>query len=543
MSDILYLEHSKERHGFESAMKRVPASVTLITDPTKERLESELSRRRYDLVVTDAYFLKEDEDHEGGTSDDTYRLGDIVRQVRAVDNKRVQIAVLTDFSPSLLERHRYDLELVDYIWDKRAGPDFVYWQAKRILQENRKACPNHVLVDELLTILTFGEESRVMPWRNEMKGMLEAYRKSNLEAQQVADVKSSLRSIASIMGVDSSFDMVFKRIESAEILNIAADPLSWGHLRHVLNVFWLGYYLLNTGLFDLEIVAKQIFRHVIGYDTSKSTEQVNGAWFLAAIFHDVGLLGERAEAVVKRCNDVVDIYGIRAFKVSLANVCTEFGQSEKGQKVAGDLQTMILRNLTELYSWANKKNFQHFDHGFLSGLTLLELFASEGKSKICGEAAAIAATMHNVFNVGIEEERTLPFKFPRIDFEEYPLIALLVMCDQLEIWDRTTGVESEYSGTALECCELADIKTTTDPQSGHRQVSITLNYVPFRSVVPGDTMEKASKERIRSVLSGKVKPVLCRILFKPELKFGIEVKFRYNGRDDLDVWCASHEPE
>lgn len=538
MSDILYLEHSKERHGFESALKKVPAFVTLITEPTKERLEIELSRRRYDLVVTDAYFLREDEDHEGGTSDDTYRLGDIVRQVRAVDNKRVQIAVLTDFSTSLLDRHRDDLELVDYIWDKRATPDFVYWQAKRILQENRKAYPNYRLVDELLSILAVGEDSREMPWRVEMEGMLAAYRKSNLEAQQMAHVKESLRRIASILEVDSGFDMVFKKIESAEPLNIAADPLSWGHLRHVLNVFWLGYYLLNTGLFDLERVAKKVFRNAVNFDTTKSTELVNGAWFLASIFHDVGMLGQRADKVIERCNDVIEIYGIPEFKVSLANVCSQFGQSEKGKKITGDLQTMLLPNLTELYLWANNKNNQHFDHGFLSGLTILKLFGGEGKNKFCGEAAAIAAAMHNFLNVGIEEARKLSFQFPQIDFDDYPLIGLLVICDQLEIWDRTTGMENEYSGTALECCELAEIKTVRDQQSGHRQVSITLNYIPFRNVVPGDSMEGLSKEKIGSVLSGKVKPVLNRVSFKPELKFGIDVTFRYNGRNDLDVWRA-----
>ena len=71
----------------------------------------------------------------------------------------------------------------------------------------------------------------------------------NARNEQVYKSKEFLKEIAKVFNIDSQFIPLLDSIEKAEIFNIAGKPTSWGHLRHSINVYWLGYYLLNNDFF------------------------------------------------------------------------------------------------------------------------------------------------------------------------------------------------------------------------------------------------------------------------------------------------------
>jgi len=145
-----------------------------------------------------------------------------------------------------------------------------------------------------------------------------------------------------------------------------------------------------------------------------------------------------------------------------------------------------------------------------------------------GSAAALSVALHSLMNIGIKEGTSLPnkIKVPKIGFSSYPLAALLILCDQIQIWDRQTGYENDYGGLAIQSCELSDL-TTTKNNMGISEINIALNYVPFRSIVPNSPAWKRSNTDIAKIISDKVIPILDRIEISTEwkMKFGISFKF------------------
>jgi hypothetical protein len=533
MSNILYLEHTQERHGVVASLKQAGAHVDMIEEPTERLLSEKLRTSRYDIVITDAYFLKKDVDHVPGVEDGLYMLDQIVREVRKVDNKRVKIVVLTNFSSALLTNHKDDLDVVDYLWDKAsAGSDFIYWQVKRILEEQRKGLPEHKLVNTLLDLLS-GQEEIGQQWRERMIRMLESYRSSDLESQQIEDIKSHLIWLANELGFESEFSYIFNKVQAAESMNIAANPLAWGHLRHAINVFWLGYYFLNCGALDLKRIGDRIFGRRSAYDREKAGIAVNASWFLASLLHDIGLLGEKAPDLIERFNDIVKIYPLENAEMENPRGLKEYGKTASG--LMTQLLTMLDRDVVEYFDSLRNPKDAAIDHGILSSVTVLKLFGEKEPSRIYGEAAAAAIALHNVMNMGIEEEQSMPVKIPRIDFSNHPLAALLIICDQIEIWDRQTGYENDYSELALESCELSELILNTE-RAGGAEIALTLNYVPFKSIAPDDTAAKTSKRKILDILSRKVVPSLDRISIADDWHTKFKILFKYNGREDLRSW-------
>ncbi len=94
---------------------------------------------------------------------------------------------------------------------------------------------------------------------------------------------------------------LLRALMDTEALLLAANPRMRDHVRHAGNVFWLGYYLLNS----IEAVREPTQlpgAGEAGYAGSPLApfEQVNLAWLLAALLHDIGYLTERLERVEER---------------------------------------------------------------------------------------------------------------------------------------------------------------------------------------------------------------------------------------------------
>jgi len=538
MSNILYLEHTKARHGVEAALKYAGIHVDTVTEPDIKLLSEKLRVCRYDVVITDAFFLKEDADHVDGVDDGVYMLDKIVQEVRKVDNKRVKIVVLTNFSPALLTAHKDDLDAVDYLWDKASsGSDFIFWQITRILEEQKKGLPEHRLISKLIDLFS-KPEGKELPWNEHMKNMLDAYRGSNLESQQIKDIKIYVIKIANELGIESSFKHIFDKVESAETLNVAANPLAWGHLRHAINVFWLGYYFLNCGAFDIKKIGDRLFGNNLKYDREKARMAVNATWFLTSLLHDIGLLGEKASSLIDRCNNIIKIYPLENSEIICPTGIKKLG--DIAIHLADQVKTQLDKDVVTYFNSVYMQNKETIDHGVLSSLTILKLFDEKEIGCFYAAAAAAAAALHNCMNIGIEEEHASPINVPKIEFSSYPIAALLIICDQIEVWDRQTGYENDYNGLAIESCELSDL-TVKKNDKGISDISITLNYVPFKSIAPDDVAGRTSQQKINEIISGKIKPSLDRIKISDDWHIKINILFKYNGREDLSKWPGGGE--
>lgn len=528
---ILFIEHSKKIAGFKAAMESANAQVDVLSYPEEKKLRSMLADKHYDFVVTDAYFLPENEEHNYDNEEDgEYLLDKVITIVRDIDKKRIKIAVYTFFSNSLLQdpAKKLDLNHADYIWDKRVSSDnLIYWQVNRIHEEIDKKFPEHTLVDSLISLIS--NQSNI-PFVENLTKILSIYRQRAGEVEQIESVKTDLSKIAAEFELHNEFEILFKFIAKAEPINVAGNPSAWGHLRHVLNVYWLGYYLLNTGGINIE----NTFEHIINEDEYASlgikspidieykSKLINYIWFLSSLFHDVGLPAERVVKIAEESSDLLKIYHNLSLSLQLTtsvdsiydNLSNDFDQifsSIRGKKLNAWVSG-CRRKLRE----ENK-----LDHGLVSGATLFKLF---NKNKIIAEKCSSCVSVHNLVN------KFSTYNSQGVNFKKDPLACLLILCDQLEVWDRDTGLESYFSGLSIESYELRKLSYDKD----EKRYYLEINYVPYRFISPlGREMDKI-KDKLYEFLISHVEPTLNLIGFKDVFSTDITIGFFLDGR--IDVW-------
>ncbi len=525
---ILYIEHEPDREAMKQSMELVPAIVVMISNPIE--LEEKLKESHFDLIVTDAYFLSEGEEHTD-EEDGNYLLDKVVDTVRQFDSYRVKIAVLTHYSPHLLRSKKEDLERVDYVWNKSATPqDFLRWQIARIKDEIHKRFPEHALYYQLTTFLSDSGEHHAQ-WRNELLTMLEKYRMRSGEMEQVEGAYIHIIKIAQDLDIGDKFQELFDAFKEAETFNIAGKPTAWGHLRHVLNVFWLGYYMLNVNLFDFEKIGAAIFPGHSFASKDELVRHINAAWFITAMLHDIGLLGGRMGDLLTRFNNLLAIYPHVNLTISepkdLGNIASKVYDASNDVLSYFDegLKNILTKNIYDVT--------RGIDHGILSALTVMSFFKDTMLSNHVVRAAAAAMFLHNIVRPkkggATKQEGTYPTE---LEFRKYPLASLLLICDQIEVWDRQTGQESRLSEIALDCAELSSLRYNENLLEG------VINYVPFRSIAPRAVeMEKITK-KLQEIINMKTMPTLNAIKMSPDDGAKIQIKFIIDGRETIGCWSA-----
>ena len=534
--NVLYLEHDPDREAMRQAMSSVPANVNTVLFEDKTQFMGDLDRKlkesRYDLIVTDAFFLPDGQDHLISEKEGTYLLDEIVLKVREIDQFRVRIAVLTEFSAKLFsEPHSEALKKVDYLWYKGdSSQTFVHWQISRMKEEEEEKFSSRVLFSALNDILA-GQPTVALPWRDQMIEMLSQYRKYPGELNQVEVLREPLRAIAKTFKTDAQFLKLFDMFEEAESINVAAKPKAWGHLRHVLNVFWFGYYLLNCGLFDSVGAWRRHTRQEHTEDERLRSE-VNFAWLLAALFHDIGLLGERTSQLVERCRELVSVYPFGDW--SMAAGTGYDAKSQEFAQVCGCFSGLMGKELSSWFQTALKATGDTVDHGILSGITILKAF--EGNAEV-ENAVSYAASAMAIHNLGKPGEANGLAEMPTVSFDDNPIAMLLLLCDQVQVWDRDTGLETVFGAFPLECATLSVL----DLDREERKLAMTITYYPFRGILPGETTMQTLRTKLGRILSDNVVPVLRRLRVRASQRSRMRIDFKLDGRWDLDDWELESE--
>ncbi len=492
---ILYLEHAPEREPYKQAMAQVKdVKVDTIDFHNPDQFMADVNtyiKTRYpDLVVTDAFFLAEGQMHSHSEEEDgEYLLERIVATVRSQDRQRIRIAVLTTFSSQLQEKYRKALDSVDYLWDKYTSPvDFVNWQVGRIVEDSKRRFPDHVLVTELLSALDSTDTNRQWPWHDTMREMLIAYNQRYGEMDQIEAVKMHLETISGSLCGNAAMTNLFEIVVNGEIFNVAAKPAAFGHLRHVFNVFWLGYFLINSGVLSVSLL-----RHAAERD--KSDQEVlfdtNAAWCIASLLHDVGLLAERTNSVIGKLKEL--LRGYREDGLSIRNEC---GIAIGMGAPAFTRDISILRGIMgeaylPVFEQELRKHEEDIDHGIMSGVMILKDLGSIEKLHDASRSAAIAAALHNL-------------EVPELSVKVHPIAGLLLFCDQIQAWERQTGQESSDKGFPLESAELSLLKYDKTKDV----LEIEVDYLPFRYISPEDSQLSAIKKSTHSILHKEVFPSL-----------------------------------
>lgn len=501
-TQILLIEHETERVNYEYAIRQAGGQVILIEEYDEKKIEDSLKSNYFDFIITDAFFLPKDVNHDDPKEElDKYRLPEIIKLIRKYD-RRVKIIVYTGYNEKLLTD---DLTEVDFLFDKEyIKADMFVWQLKRLIQTSLSSNNyEHALVKELLIFLS-KDDNQI--WKEQIEQMLKDYRNGISESDQYEEILKSLYQVLLISFSDSeNYKELLNYVRDFEKLNLAGSPKNFGHLRHVINVFWLGYYILNKLLIKNPIINNSI-----------SLLDMNKSWLITSLFHDIGHFGENYEKLTGKIIELLKVYPHSDNKLSIntdLNFSLDNGKMEAFKSIiAGsnpDLQELIT---------TNTKN--KFDHGILSAMTLYKhLFNGDIDIRI-KEDALQAISFHNIFEKNIEFIEKQPF-------EKYPLLNLLILCDHLETWDRETGFESKFDNkTKIEKIELIDLK------SENNILIIRVNYQMFRAFIPSNEVE--TERLLIELIITNIKPLLEKINFNSVLK--MEIEFLLNYRKALYNW-------
>lgn len=256
-------------------------------------------------------------------------------------------------------------------------------------------------------------------------------------------------------------------VNSHSLINICSGTVR-DHIRHSGNVFWTGYYIINSFKSCRTLHERPDFKKELWLDASAMDyfDQLNLVWLLTSLFHDLGYLVEKQNVAddflrtiwpTKNGTPLLPTNHKETASDLMALIEAIEGIDPYGKLLAGALRWAVKSMGKEIKIGKGKKEL-FLDHGVLSAARLLS-FANnqrlrpELKKLYYHAAAAMAA--HNL------AEWAEKFKKPEckisLPLAFLPACNLLALCDTFQTWDRE-GSPPGISGADTSLRVIEDLK-------------------------------------------------------------------------------------
>lgn len=260
------------------------------------------------------------------------------------------------------------------------------------------------------------------------------------------------------------------------------------HFTHSVNVFLLGLAIYNKNekyrsAFEKKGLNKQIYPD--SYDTAH--EEFFYRWGIAALFHDIAYPIEITFNQLKRYLNFISVKCGITEKVLEASVFIkntdvfnllpqmkpkkeffneffekhpDFSQfhinslSLIAKEISNSIGVDFDKIKDEMFNYVNKMDEGgHVDHGYYSALIVLRWFYQLMLTQEWNPIyfyfpvvnASTAIILHNYYKYGLMNE---PFNLKKLDVEQHPLSYLLILCDELQDWNRKPYGEKDIHKTS-----------------------------------------------------------------------------------------------
>ena len=525
--NILYLEHEKE---LDLIVKNLEENlgVKVVPLPPEEdevfrkdnylqKIKDALTKASFDLVITDAYFLAKNKEHpEHG--DGTNCIKEIVNTVQQI-SPSLKIVIYTHYRDDLFEDCK-GLDIYD-IWNKASTPPhYLKWRVERTLKEPWNIIPGQVLVNTIKKYLATKEKDT---WEVHLLKMLENYSPQLTAHQNFDDMTKELRDISKNLDLPTTiFQEMTNSFLKQDIMSLISNPKAWGHAKHVLNVYWLGYYILNSKILNKEVNAKRIidFLKLSKKEKKESTKLINRSWILASLFHDFGLIGEKLDVLIDNSNNILKEYPWSNDKKSQVKLDASYGENDRKELLTKHFEELKANVGSEFVHEINQAWEDSLNHGILSAITLLDKYSNTEKKSIT--CAAIACALHNI---KFDEEK-------RLKYTEQPLACLLRFCDEIQTWERETGLETIKNKIWLQSIALAEIS-----ERNENSLYFRIEYIHRKDLAPNDSKNEQTHEELQKVLDNYTIPSL-EALDWTDSGLELAVDFKFRGETIAD-WSTS----
>lgn len=517
--NVMYVEHNRrDQRRLQESVDLHNASggspqinLTIASDP--EDAEEKLTKS-VDLIIADHMFL----DNEG--VERRPGLAEIIRMVERAtqrDESERQLPIIAYTrrgGDALREALKFEWELYDILDKNSASPSYVVWRLVRLWRDLARMRPDALLQRRIR------EMSGGAPWHELVVEMADRYDAGWTEADQISRAGHAIAKIGDQIGAAEVSTRLWDVMASWELLSRAILPKGRGHARHVINVFWLGYYLMYSPA--LKPLFESAFSSLLYERSGMGAVNKEGAldfwskcWFFAALFHDVGACVEKRVKAASYCVSLLE------------GVLLEEG----GEKPRVGLEWSLGGlNLTRMCSDVLDDCFEtqerrdahrvlisddeDIDHGLVSAASIMAALRATGQRAV-GREAARAMSVHNVVE---KLPRDLVAKF---DWRRDPLICLLVLCDQIQAWDRDVGTHRLDDPDEPRRAELSALEVV----DGERpQVRLEVVYIMPRHVERTRVLFKRMEDRLSTILREYPERSLERL--SNDWPFDLMVNFR-----------------
>lgn len=507
--NILYVENrQKDWELVYAAVERHNASSR-----DEERLHIEWARNpeelnsklelHFDAILADVYY---DDLKAEMVSDIDDRLDEIISYVdrwrlRQPFDRSLPIIAYTGLGSEALRsclRRRH--KLYD-IWDKNTAlPEYISWRLSRLAIEVSRGRPD-AKMQELIA-----EMPSAATWHEHVVDMAHRYDSGWTERDQIERAGEEIGHIAYAIGVWNECEPMWEAIKSWEWLGRAVSPRVRGHARHVINVFWLGYYLLNSrqlspifkNLWHSGVVARR--RSMEAVARLGAAEGLSNVWFLAGLFHDAAGSVEKAQAVADAQASIVKIFWrssidlprpwpglMELFKDDLISTIEEFESP-----------------LREVVRSVMERGLEHgaIDHGLLAGMHIRRVIRGQKEACFAREAAR-AMALHNMFPEFPEEIAH------EVSWENEPIACLLLLCDQIQTWDRERNDTALKDEDRPQRAELAGL--SIQKKGGKTHINFRINYIVPSHVLRSPEIYGRVRDELERILKDKPGRALQKI--------------------------------
>ena len=229
-------------------------------------------------------------------------------------------------------------------------------------------------------------------------------------------------------------------------------------------------------------------------------EALSNIWFLAGIFHDIGTCIEKSMHVYDCHRRILKIFEASILPPSETKELSFAKLSEKGQKLLYEIGDPLKNKIEPIIEESIKKGKP--DHGFFGALHLFNTI-SEGKQQCYAREAARSIALHNVIGSVNPQEKNL------LSWEEEPIGCLLILCDQIQTWERERDDRRLSDRNEPERAELLSL--VIKPGKERPDIKIDIDYIAPRHVIRNADEFLKTKDDLQFILRNKPSRALNKI--------------------------------
>lgn len=538
--DVELLERALESSNTD---KPIWSKVHLERIPHPSNLPDALSRQP-DVVLADVFFQPKD---TYPPEPETDHLDEIIQRVKQWDTKSPYgfptpvIAYTSRGEPTLKKCLERGEALYD-IWDKTsASPEYVAWRFQGLASELQRHRPD-TTIQKLVASLS---PENCPPWHHDVLNLIKSYGEGSAEYEQVKKCRDPLQSILDKLDAKHSVALMALwdiLTESEPVLRAVAPKLR-GIARHSINVFLVGYWLINHS--SLRDIMVSSWQEMLGSRADikelkavAPSDGLNAVWLLASLFHDAGKFYEYGKVITEASGKFFNEFK----SLEMGEPSWKTGKPDALPNALEQLLFMLAKNKDNPMTLALNEHINNCskrekpDHGAVSAAYLLNIGGTTDSDSIFSQyanEAARAVLFHsclpNIFDCLPKDQRN---KCPQIEWQRDLVASLLLFCDQIQTWDRhdTTKEVTDYPDRA----ELSYLDAELDEETDKPLIRGCIDYIAPSRVDMYPELRKDITSSLNKIILEKPKDTLLHLIPEGSWPFSVHLDCALSG-DKLSI--------